>query len=143
MKAGAVSEKTFGSVDLLPTLCQLAGIPLPENEIDGENVWDLISGREGAANPHAYYAFSNNSNFEGIISGDGRWKLHLPHAYRVLETNGADGIPGKYGSARIDTALFDMVADPLESSNVLSENPEVAAELIELAEYHKSKFYSE
>lgn len=143
MKAGAVSEKTFGSVDLLPTLCQLAGIPLPENEIDGENVWDLISGREGAANPHAYYAFSNNSNFEGIISGDGRWKLHLPHAYRVLETNGADGIPGKYGSASIDTALFDMVADPLESTNVLSENPEVAAELIKLAEYHKSKFYSE
>jgi len=143
IKAGAVSERAFGSVDLLPTLCALADISLPENEIDGENVWELIAGREGAENPHAYYAFSNNNNFEGIISGDGRWKLHLPHAYRVLETNGADGIPGKYGSAQIDTALFDMVTDPFESTNVLLENPEVAAGLIELAEGHKLKFYSD
>jgi len=143
LKAGAVSERTFGSVDLLPTLCQLAGIPLPENEIDGENVWELISGQEGAVNPHAYYAFSNNQNFEGILSGDGRWKLHLPHNYRILETDGADGIPGKYGSARIDTALFDLVADPFETTNVIFEYPEVATELLSLAKGHATKFYSE
>jgi len=143
IRAGAVSERTFGSVDLLPTLCNLAGIPLPENEIDGKNVWELISGKEGAANPHDYYAFSNNRNFEGILSGDGRWKLHLPHNYRILETDGADGLPGKYGSARIDTALFDMANDPFETTNVLSEHPEVASELIILAEGHASKFYVE
>ena len=142
IKAGAISERTFGSVDLLPTLCHLAGVPLPENEIDGENVWDVISGKEGAENPHAYYAFSNGSNFEGVMSGDGRWKLHLPHNYRILETDGADGIPGKYGRARIDTALFDMVADPLETTNVISEYPDLAVELIGLAEKHISRFYS-
>jgi arylsulfatase A-like enzyme len=143
IQAGAVSERTFGSVDLLPTLCKLAGIALPENEIDGENVWGLISGQEGAKNPHAYYAFSNNQNFEGVLSGDGRWKLHLPHAYRVLETDGADGIPGKYGSARIDTALFDMVADPLETTNVLEDHPDIAENLIKMAESHSARFYSE
>ena len=143
IEGGAVSERTFGSVDLLPTLCQLAGVPLPENEIDGENVWDLISGKAGAENPHAYYAFSNGNNFEGVMSGDGRWKLHLPHAYRILETDGADGIPGKYGRAQIDTALFDMLSDPMESINVISEYPEVAAELIGIAETHISRFYSD
>jgi len=143
IEAGAVSERTFGSVDLLPTLCQLARVPLPENEIDGENVWDLISGKEGVENPHAYYAFSNGNNFEGVMSGDGRWKLHLPHAYRILETDGADGIPGKYGQARIDTALFDMVTDPYETSNVISEQPDIAAELIGIAETHISRFYSD
>jgi arylsulfatase A-like enzyme len=143
IQAGTVSERTFGTVDLLPTLCQLAGVPLPENDIDGENVWELITGIEGAENPHAYYAFSNGSNFEGVLSGDGRWKLHLPHAYRVLETDGADGLPGKYGIARIDTALYDMKADPFESTNVISEHPDIAAELIKLAEGHALKFYSE
>ena len=143
IEAGAVSEQTFGSVDLLPTLCDLAGIPLPENEIDGKNVWELISGKEGADNPHDYYAFSNNRNFEGILSGDGRWKLHLPHDYRILETEGADGLPGKYGSARIDTALFDMAIDPFETTNVISEYPEVASALIRLAEDHAAKFYGE
>lgn len=143
IQAGAVSEQTFGSVDLLPTLCDLTGIPLPENEIDGKNVWELISGKEGADNPHDYYAFSNNRNFEGILSGDGRWKLHLPHDYRILETEGADGLPGKYGSARIDTALFDMANDPFETTNVISEYPEVASALIRLAEDHAAKFYDE
>ena len=142
IEAGTVSERTFGSVDLLPTLCQMAGIPLPENEIDGENVWDLITAKEGAENPHAYYAFSNGRNFEGVLSGDGRWKLHLPHAYRVLETDGADGIPGKYGMARIDTALFNMVTDPLETTNVIAEFPDKANELIKLAEIHQPRFYN-
>jgi len=143
IEAGAVSGRTFGSVDLLPTLCEMAGVPLPENEIDGENVWALITGVEGAENPHTYYAFSNGKNFEGILSGDGRWKLHLPHAYRFLETDGADGIPGKYGIARIDTALFDMRSDPLESTNVISEQTEIAEKLIGIAEAHINRFYSE
>jgi arylsulfatase A-like enzyme len=143
IKAGTVSDKTFATIDLLPTLCQLAGVPLPENEIDGRDVWGLISGTEGAENPHDYYAFSNNNNFEGVLSGDGRWKLHLPHAYRVLESAGADGIPGKYGIARIDTALYDLDSDPYETSNVISLFPEIASELIELAESHTMKFYSE
>ena len=77
------------------------------------------------------------------MSGDGRWKLHLPHAYRTLETDGADGIPGKYGQAKIDTALFDMLNDPMESTDVISEHPEIAAELIGIAETHISRFYSD
>jgi arylsulfatase A-like enzyme len=140
---GKTSSRTFGSVDLLPTLCHLAGIPLPENEIDGENVWDLICGIEGAKNPHSYYAFSNNVNFEGVMSGDGRWKLHLPHPYRTLDSAGMDGFAGRYVMEKIDTALFDMVADPCESTNVISEYPEVAAGLIRLADQHREKFYSE
>lgn len=141
--AGTVSERAFGSVDLLPTLCSLAGVPLPDNEIDGKNVWDVITGKPGAVNPHDYYAFSNNRNFEGVLSGDGKWKLHLPHNYRVLETAGADGMPGKYGTAHIDTALFDMVADPYETTNVISEHPEVASEMIRMAEAHAARFYSD
>ncbi len=140
---GIISTKTFCSIDLLPTLCYLAGIPYPGNEIDGKNVWDLITGKEGAENPHTYYAFSNGRNFEGIISGDGQWKLHMPHSYRTLLTAGEDGFAGKYTQASIDTALFNMETDPYETTDVIKEYPEVAAELIHLAEIHKNKFYGE
>jgi len=143
IEAGSISTRTLGSVDLLPTLCSLAGVPLPDNTIDGENVWELITGAEDALNPHSYYAFSNNRNFEGIISGDGRWKLHLPHPYRTLDSAGADGFPGRYVQAEIDTALFDMEADPYETTNVLTDFPEIASELISMAEKHQEKFYSE
>lgn len=141
IKAGNLSERSLGTVDLLPTLCHLAGIALPDNEIDGENVWDLITGTEGAANPHEYYAFSNGTNFEGVMSGDGKWKLHLPHGYRTLDSAANGGTAGKYVQARIDTALFDMVNDPYESTNVLEDHPETASLLIGLAEKHKAKFY--
>ena len=58
IKAGEVSKRTFCSVDLLPTIAKLAGAPLPKNPIDGKDVWDLIAGKAGATNPHAYYPFS-------------------------------------------------------------------------------------
>lgn len=143
IEPGSQSARTLGSIDLLPTLCFLADIPLPENEIDGENVWELITGAEDAVNPHSYYAFSNNRNFEGVLSGDGRWKLHLPHIYRTLDSAGSDGFPGRYAMLETDTALFDMVADPYETTNLLAEYPEQARELILLAEAHKQKFYKE
>ena len=123
-------------------MLHLAGIPLPENEIDGKNVWDLVAGKEGAENPQTYYAFSNGSDFQVVMSGDGRWKLHLPHEYRTLVEAGNGGMAGKYEMSRIDTALFDMQEDPNESTNVLENYPEVAISLIELAELHKQRFYS-
>lgn len=145
IEAGSISTRTLGSIDLLPTLCWLADIPLPENEIDGRNVWGLISGTgdtERFVNPHSYYAFSNNRNFEGVISGDGKWKLHLPHPYRTLDSAGSNGYPGRYVIMTTDTALFDMEADPYETTNLLAKYPVQARELIELAEAHKEKFYA-
>jgi arylsulfatase A len=143
IKKGTVSDRAFGSVDLLPTLCHLAGIPLPENDIDGENVWDLVTGKEGAVNPHEYYAFSNNDKFEGVMSGNGHWKLHLPHPYRSLLRAGSGGMPGEYRMLQTDTALYDMVADPCERINVMAAYPDTARMLIRLAEAHKKRFYGE
>ncbi len=50
IEAGTTSTSTFSSIDLLPTLCYLAEVPLPENEIDGRNVWGLMQGTPGAKN---------------------------------------------------------------------------------------------
>ena len=143
IKAGTSSDATFCSIDLLPTLCRLTGAPLPENEIDGEDVWPLIAGQEGAENPHDYYAMSTGSSLEAIISGDGRWKLHLPHAYRHVAKPGADGAAGEYESRRIKRSLFDLKSDPYEENNVIADHPEIAKELTRFAEKHKERFYSE
>jgi hypothetical protein len=79
---------------------------------------------------------------EGVISGDGRWKLHLPHQYRTLVKAGRDGMAGKYRQASIELSLFDMEADPLETKNVIQKFPEVAQRLKGHAERHRQKFYS-
>jgi arylsulfatase A-like enzyme len=142
IKAGAVSERTFCSVDMLPTLAHLAGARLPANPIDGRNVWDLVTGKPGAKNPHDYYPFSTGANFEGVISADGRWKLHLPHDYGTLVVAGKDGTPGQYAVRRIKLSLFDMEKDPYETTNVLDHHPEIAERLKGYAEEHRREFYA-
>lgn len=139
--AGSSSPRTFCSIDLMPTLAHLMGAPLPQNPIDGMDVWDLIAGKRGARNPHDYYAFTTGRFFEGVISGDGRWKLHLPHAYRTLQQAGNDGAAGKYRQATIELSLFDMEADPLETTNVIGKYPDVAARLQAYAEQHRKQFF--
>ncbi len=138
---GSRSANAFCSIDFLPTFAKLAGADLPENPIDGLDVWDIITNKKGAKNPHEYYAFSTGRTFEGIITGDGRWKLHLPHGYRSLETPGKDGKPGRYANKRIDLSLFDLEADPQERNNVIDDHPEIATRLKQLAAEHKKQFY--
>lgn len=137
----SVSHNAFYSIDIMPTMARLAGADLPEYEIDGLDVWDLIVGTPGAVNPHEYYAFTNGSEFQGVMSGDGKWKLHVPHGYRTSPDGGKDGLPGLYQQGEIGLSLFDMVHDPYEKVNVIEEYPEIANELIRIAEEHKVKFF--
>lgn len=143
LKANTTSDKLFVSIDLLPTLCSLTAADLPKTEIDGKNVWDLISGKPDAKNPHEYYAFSTGKNFENVMSGDGKWKLHLNHNYRTLVEPGNDGAAGTYKNLEMPLSLFDMEHDPYETTNVIAENPEISNTLETLAKAHKSKFYND
>lgn len=141
MPAGKKSDRTFCSVDILPTLCQLTGAPLPAYEIDGHNVWDWIRGARGAKNPGEYYAFTTGNNFEGIMTADGRWKLHVPHGYRHLIAAGNDGAAGKFEQRKIGLALYDMKNDPFETTDASAKHPDVRARLAALAERHRARFH--
>ena len=142
IEANTVSHAAFCSIDLLPTICALTGTRLPENEIDGKNIWDLILNKPGAKNPHDYYAFSNGSEFQSVLSSDGRWKLHLPHMYRKVEKGGSGGMAGIYVNKQLEMSLFDLVHDPFEKINVLETFPEMAEALTEFAKNHQKKFYN-
>ena len=142
IKADSASSKTFCTIDMLPTFAALTGAPLPKNPIDGKNVWDLIIDKPGAKNPHDYYAFGTENRFEGVLSGDGHWKLHLPHPYRTLVEIGLDGKAGKYRQATIGLSLFDMEKDPFETANVIEQNPEIATRMKMYAEQHRQEFYN-
>ncbi|MFC1552351.1 sulfatase-like hydrolase/transferase [Candidatus Latescibacterota bacterium] len=146
IEAGSSSDEAFCSIDIVPTLAGLAGAQFPEkpeNPVDGKNVWDLVCGKDDAVNPNEYYPLSIGSEFQGVISGDGRWKLHLPHNYRSLETPGKDGNPGTYKTESIELSLFDMKNDPYETTNVIEKYPDVAAKLQQFAEQHRARFYAE
>jgi len=141
IKAGSTSTRAICTVDLLPTLARLTGASLPDYPIDGKDVGPLITGVPGAVNPHEYYPFTLGDMFEGVLSSDGRWKLHLPHQYRTVPKPGRDGQSGKTKNLRIGLSLFDLENDPLEKTNVIDQHPEVASRLKNLAHKHRKTFY--
>ncbi len=76
-----------------------------------------------------------------MISSNGKWKLHLPHNYRYPLREGIDGQAGIYIQNSIDTVLFDMVHDPYEKVNVITEFPGIAEQLSLHAGEHNRKFF--
>lgn len=140
--AGAVNNRAWCTIDLLPTIATLAGATLPEYPIDGKNLWPLIAGEESAVNPHDCYAFSLQEELQAVVSGDGRWKLYLPHRYRHVETAGSQGKPGKFEHLDQPLSLYDLQNDPAESNNVAAQFPEITARLEAWARDHAETFYA-
>jgi arylsulfatase len=132
--AGKTSDAMFMTIDLLPTIANLVGADLPKHKIDGLNVWPLIAGEKGAKNPHeAYFSYYEQSQLQAVTSGDGRWKLQLPHTFRTLagRPGGTNGIPAKYDHAKVTAAeLYDLKRDIGETSNVAAQNPQIVQRLL-------------
>lgn len=66
------------------------------------------------------------NELQSIVSGDGRWKLQLPHTYRSMEGQapGKGGVPGKYKPMPIAKAeLYDLTADVGEGKGYLRAEP--------------------
>ena len=139
--AGKISTTTWSTLDNLPTFAALAGADLPENPIDGKDLRPVLSGDPHFKNPHAYYAFSIGRELQSILSGDGRWKLHQPYEYRIVEEAGGNGLPGKFARERIEYALYNLDKDPMESINVIEQYPEVAERMKALIARHAGMFY--
>ena len=136
--AGTTSDAMLMTIDFFPTIAKLVGAELPAQKIDGADVWPLIVGRAGAQNPHDGYAFYFHENeLHAVITGDGRWKLQLPHTYRTLDgrAGGKDGFPAKYAAKKIERpALFDLDADLGETTNVAEKQPQIVERLLAFAE---------
>jgi arylsulfatase len=138
ISAGTTSGAMLMTIDLLPTIAGLAGGDLPPRKIDGLNVWPIIAGQPNAKNPHeAYFCWYANNQLQALLSGDGRWKLQLPHTYRTLagRPGGKDGIPAKYENRDIEQPeLYDLTSDVGEATNVADRHPEILQRLLALAD---------
>lgn len=133
---GKVCREMAMTIDLFPTIARIVGAKLPDHKIDGLDIWDLLSGKPDAKNPHAAYFFYYEDNqLQAVRSG--RWKLVLPHTYRTLQgmPPGKDGIPTRYKQVKIESPeLYDMLKDPVEKYNVANKYPDVVKKLLDLAE---------
>jgi arylsulfatase A-like enzyme len=134
--AGQVCSEMAMTIDLFPTIARLIGADLPQQKIDGLNIWPLLAGEPNARNPHeAYYFYYNQNELQSVRSGP--WKLILPHRFRTLAAHpgGIDGIPVKYEQVGIAVPeLYNLSQDMAETNNLASQNPDIVKRLEKLAE---------
>jgi arylsulfatase A len=131
--AGAENKQMLMTIDLFPTIAKLIGAGLPEHPIDGMDVWPLIVGKSGARNPHnAYWFYYEQNQLQAVVSGDGQWKLQLPHTYRTLNgrPGGRGGVPAPYDNVKLQKSeLYDLTRDVSEKANVAEQHTEIVNRL--------------
>ena len=118
--AGSVCSEMAATIDLLPTLAHITGAELPDMELDGKDILDLWTAKDGAKTPHEYYFFVNNA----VRWGD--WKYHKKEIFKVKATARDTDPP----------TLYNLKEDIDESENVIDQHPEIAERLSKALEEH-------
>ncbi|MEZ6028430.1 MAG: sulfatase [Hyphomonadaceae bacterium] len=118
--AGASNNAIAMNIDLLPTLANWTGSPVPDVVLDGADISTLFT-IPHAPSPHDELVLFNNEDVAAIRTQ--RWKYIVRSHYRTYDAQ-LDA-PG-----RVDWAvLVDMDNDPTESYDVSSRHPDVLVDM--------------
>ena len=128
LEGNRVSSEIVTAMDLLPTIAAITGAALPACTIDGRNVLPILEGAPGGASPPTSMYFYAGAELQAVRAG--QWKLHLPHSYETVTEPGMDGEPGQEASRDISMSLFDLDADPGETTDLSEQHPDVVSELM-------------
>lgn len=132
---GEVIDIPMMTIDILPTIAAISGSQLPQNTIDGKNIWPILSGGSKTSPHEAYYFYYNVNELHGVRYGD--WKLYFPHTYRSLNgrEGGKNNIPVDYEYLTLDEIeLYHVGSDLSETQNVAAQNPQVVEKILFLAD---------
>ncbi len=104
IEAGSVEERPGHLVDWLPTLARMGDLELPRGRVDGRDLTGVLLGTGTRADEDFYWGIYAHRS--------GPWKL-------VVDPDGNEESDG----------LFDVDADPLETSDLAGAHPETLERL--------------
>lgn len=111
---GSVTGQLAQSVDLYPTLAQMAGLPAPTGPqaMDGLSLVPVLQNPAARIRDHAYHVFPKEKLGRAIRT----------ERYRLVEWRGNQG-------GAVEWELYDYEEDPAESQNLARSKPEVVEQL--------------
>ncbi len=123
-RPGTVSRQLAETVDLYPTLAELAGLPAPRGpqRIDGLSLVPVLRDPTKTVRDHAYHAYPRGERMGRAI----RTKRH-----RLVEWKKPGAAP-----ETAEFELYDYREDPAETRNLAAAQPAVVAELRKILARH-------
>ena len=116
-KSGSSTKQLAESVDIFPTLAELAGLPEPKGPqpMDGVSLVPVLKDPKTRVRDHAFHAYPKGKMGRAIRT----------ERYRLVEWRN----PGAPKSAA-EYELYDYVEDPNETRNRASSHPAIVEELV-------------
>ncbi len=111
---GVATQSLAESVDLYPSLCELAGLPVPST-LDGRSFATALADPKATTKKAIIHVYPRGNRLGRAVRNE---------RYRLVEWK-VIGAPPE--SAELE--LYDYEKDPLETENIAVERPDVIAEL--------------
>ena len=130
-KNRAVKEPA-GLVDVLPTLCGLLHLEVPQDRaIDGSDLSPLLKGEINRFQRHQPMFWHLQKSRPMVAMRDGDFSLVANPDYEISQSNmfQESWIPRVKNGGYQDFQLFDLNKDPGQTQNIASDNPELLKKL--------------
>lgn len=128
---GNVLKDPAGLVDVLPTVCGLLGLEPPAGvHLDGSDLSPLLKGQAGFVRHQPLFWHLQKSR-PIVAMRDGDYSLVADPDYALPTANlfQEAWIPGIKAGGYTHFRLFDLRADPAQSTDISAEQPDVASRL--------------
>jgi arylsulfatase A-like enzyme len=124
-QAGGRTAALVSTEDVMPTLCALADIPVPDYPLTGQSLVPLLDRPQARVRDRVVCVESSRQ--ASLALRTPAHKVILP----IVEDRDGRPIPDVYGRPRNpEPQLFDLAADPAESNDLAGECPERAAAML-------------
>lgn len=120
VKAGSTSNLISATIDIMPTICDLLGVKVPD-EVDGVSILPTLLKRgKQEQHPYLYFEYPEYGGQQSIRLGD--WK----------------GIRLNMLKGNAIWSLYNLAADPKEEHDLANEHPEIVKQMdaISKKEHH-------
>lgn len=123
IQPGSSTRQLAETVDIFPTLAELAGLPAPRGPqpIDGVSLVHVLKDPNARVRDHAFHCYPKEKLGRAIRT----------ERYRLVEWK-KPGAPA--ATAQIE--LYDYESDPLETKNLAADKPEVVGQLRAILTHH-------
>ena len=127
-----VEKHPAGLVDVLPTLCGLLNLEVPQDRmIDGSDLSPLLKGKPESFKRHQPMFWHLQKSRPIVAMRDGDFSLVANPDYEISTSNMFQErwIPTVRDGGYKDFQLFDLSKDPGQTQNIASDNPELLKKL--------------